>query len=139
MPNLLCNTAVKWCYLRLQYTLKVVDMLSILWKKFANIFLANTNVASCYYAGFFISGCIQHMKLMYFPCLNKYLDSGSTNINFSKITLPQLGAIFLNRLRLYMLSFMFWFMFANIRFEKNQNRKIHVMFIDKHNMKWNMK
>ena len=30
-------------------------------------------------------------------------------------------------------------MFANICFEKNQNSKIHVMFIIKHNMKWNMK
>ena len=33
------------------------------------------------------------------------------------------GAILLRQFRLYMLSFMFWFMFANIRFEKNQNRK----------------
>ena len=33
-----------------------------------------------------------------------------------------------------MLSFMFRFMFAKICFEKNQERKIHVMFIDKHNM-----
>ena len=40
-----------------------------------------------------------------------------------------LGAIFLRGFRLYMLSFMFRFMFANICFEKNQNRKIHVMFI----------
>ena len=31
----------------------------------------------------------------------------------------------------YMLSFMFRFMFANICFEKNQNSKIHVMFIMK--------
>ena len=40
-----------------------------------------------------------------------------------------IGAIFLRRFRLYMLSFMFRFMFANICFEKNQNSKIHVMFI----------
>ena len=40
---------------------------------------------------------------------------------------------------LYVLSFMFRFMFANICFVKNQNIKIHVMFITKHNMKWNMK
>ena len=46
-----------------------------------------------------------------------------------------IGRIFLRRFRLYVLSFMFWFMFANIRFEKNQNRKIHVMFII--NIKWN--
>ena len=47
------------------------------------------------------------------------------------------GPIFLRRFRLYVLSFMFRFMFANICFEKNQNIKIHVMFITKHNMKWN--
>ena len=45
------------------------------------------------------------------------------------------GAIFLRRFRLYILSFTFRFMFANICFEKNQNRKIHVMFIT--NIKWN--
>ena len=45
------------------------------------------------------------------------------------------GAIFLHQFRLYMLSFMFRFMFANTCFEKNQNIKIHVMFITKHNMK----
>ena len=39
------------------------------------------------------------------------------------------GAIFLRWFRLYMLSFMFRFMFANICNEKNQNSKIHVMFI----------
>ena len=49
------------------------------------------------------------------------------------------GPIFLRRFRLYVLSFMFRFMFANIYFEKDQNSKIHVMFIIKHNMKWNMK
>ena len=49
------------------------------------------------------------------------------------------GAIFLRWFRLYMLSFMFRFMFENICFEKNQNIKIHVMFITKHNMKWNIK
>ena len=47
------------------------------------------------------------------------------------------GPIFLRRFRLYVLSFMFRFMFVNICFEKNQNIKIHVMFITKHNMKWN--
>ena len=35
------------------------------------------------------------------------------------------GAIFLSRFRLYMLSFMFRFMFANICFEENQNSKKH--------------
>ena len=39
------------------------------------------------------------------------------------------GAIFLRRFMFYILSFMFRFMFANICFEKNQNSKIHVMFI----------
>ena len=39
------------------------------------------------------------------------------------------GPIFLRRFRLYVLSFMFRFMFANICFEKNQNIKIYVMFI----------
>ena len=39
------------------------------------------------------------------------------------------GPIFLRRFRLYVLSFMFRFMFANICFEKNQNMKIYVMFI----------
>ena len=38
------------------------------------------------------------------------------------------GPIFLRWFRLYVLSFMFRFMFANICFEKNQNSKIHVMF-----------
>ena len=47
------------------------------------------------------------------------------------------GPSFLLRFRLYVLSFMFRFMFVNICFEKNQNIKIHVMFITKHNMKWN--
>ena len=39
------------------------------------------------------------------------------------------GPIFLRRFRLYVLSFMFRFMFANICSEKNQNSKIYVMFI----------
>jgi hypothetical protein len=47
------------------------------------------------------------------------------------------GPIFLRRFRLYVSSFMFRFMFVNICFEKYQNIKIHVMFITKHNMKWN--
>ena len=37
--------------------------------------------------------------------------------------------IFLRRFKLFMLSFMFYCMFANICSEKNQNGKIHVMFI----------
>ena len=39
------------------------------------------------------------------------------------------GPIFLRRFRLYVLSFMFRFMFANICFEKNENSKIYVMLI----------
>ena len=39
------------------------------------------------------------------------------------------GPIFLHRFKLYMFSFMFGFMFANTCFEKNQNRKIYIMFI----------
>ena len=39
------------------------------------------------------------------------------------------GPIFLCRFKLYMFSFTFGFMFANICFEKNQNSKIYVMFI----------
>ena len=39
------------------------------------------------------------------------------------------GAIFLRRVRLYMLIFMLRLMFATLCFEKNQNSKIHVMFI----------
>ena len=39
------------------------------------------------------------------------------------------GPIFLRRFRLYVLSFMFRFMFANICLEKNENSKIYVMFI----------
>ena len=39
------------------------------------------------------------------------------------------GPIFLRRFKLYMFSFTFGFMFANISFEKNQNSKIYVMFI----------
>ena len=46
-----------------------------------------------------------------------------------------IGAIFLRRFRPYILSFMFRFMFANICFEKNQNSKIHIMFII--NITWN--
>ena len=45
------------------------------------------------------------------------------------------GPIFLLRFRLYVLYLMFRFMFANICFEKNENSKIYVMFITKHNMK----
>ena len=45
------------------------------------------------------------------------------------------GAIFLRRFRLYVLSFMFRFMFANICFEKNENSEIYVMFII--NITWN--
>ena len=41
----------------------------------------------------------------------------------------EIGPIFLRRFRLYVLYFMFRFMFANICFVKNQNSKIHVMFI----------
>ena len=63
----------------------------------------------------------------------------STLGKFRKTFFINIGAIFLLRFRLYVLSFMFRFMFANICFEKNQNIKIHVMFITKHNMKWNMK
>ena len=39
------------------------------------------------------------------------------------------GPIFLRRFRLYVLSFMFRFMLANICFEKNENSKIYVMLI----------
>ena len=39
------------------------------------------------------------------------------------------GPIFLRRFKLYMFSFKFGFMFANLCFEKNQNSKIYVMFI----------
>ena len=45
------------------------------------------------------------------------------------------GPIFLGRFKLYMFSFTFGFMFANICFEKNQNSKIYVMFII--NITWN--
>ena len=45
------------------------------------------------------------------------------------------GPIFLHRFKLYMFSFMFGFMFANICFEKNQNSKIYVTFII--NITWN--
>ena len=45
------------------------------------------------------------------------------------------GPIFLRRFKLYMFSFTFEFMFANICFEKNKNSKIFVMFIIKNNMK----
>ena len=60
-------------------------------------------------------------------------------ILFSRISYlkTNIGASFLRWFRLYVLSFMFRFMFVNICFEKNQNIKIHVMFITKHNMKWN--
>ena len=46
-----------------------------------------------------------------------------------------IGPIFLRRFKLYMFSFTFGFMFANICFEKNQNSKIYVMFII--NITWN--
>ena len=54
---------------------------------------------------------------------------------WTKFKTPVIGAIFLRRFRLYILSFKFIFMFANICFEKNQNSKIHVMFII--NITWN--
>ena len=57
----------------------------------------------------------------------KFMNNQHTTSNF--------GPIFLRRSRLYVLSFMFRFMFANICFEKNQNIKVHFMFITKHNMK----
>ena len=41
------------------------------------------------------------------------------------------GAIFLRWFRLYVLSFMFRFMFANMFFEKNPNIKILVMSMTK--------
>ena len=47
----------------------------------------------------------------------------------------EIGPIFLRRFKLYMFSFTFGFMFANICFEKNQNGKIYVMFII--NITWN--
>ena len=59
------------------------------------------------------------------------------HVSFYFSTWPSIvsGAIFLRQFRLYILSFMFRFMFANICFEKNQNSKIHVMFII--NITWN--
>ena len=51
------------------------------------------------------------------------------------IGIKHIGPIFLHRFRLYVLSFMFIFMFANICFEKNQNSKIHVTFMI--NITWN--
>ena len=45
------------------------------------------------------------------------------------------GPIFLRRFKLYMFSFTFGIMFANICFIKNQNSKIFVMFII--NITWN--
>ena len=56
-------------------------------------------------------------------------------IIFLLASFKEYGPIFLRRFRLYVLSFMFRFMFVNICFQKNQNIKIHVMFITKHNMK----
>ena len=65
-------------------------------------------------------------------CANYYQPT-VRNITLDKLFdilfLFDIGAIFLCRFRLYKLSFMFRFMFANICFEKNQNSKIHVMFI----------
>ena len=51
------------------------------------------------------------------------------------------GAIFLCRFRLYMLSFIFRFMFANICFEKNQNSKfqpLQVWYVMIHVIKHDM-
>ena len=41
----------------------------------------------------------------------------------------EIGPIFLRQFKLYMFSFTFGFMFANICFEKKPNRKIYVMCI----------
>ena len=51
------------------------------------------------------------------------------DIKESSFYLVDIGAIFLCRFRLYVLSFMFRFMFANICFEKNENSKIYVTLI----------
>ena len=64
------------------------------------------------------------------------LGSAAINKRVFQFKIPKdNGPIFLRRFRLYVLFFMFRFMFVNICFEKNQNIKIHVMFITKHNMK----
>ena len=47
----------------------------------------------------------------------------------SRLVCLNSGPIFLHRFKLYMFSFTFGFMFANICFEKNQSSKIYVMFI----------
>ena len=62
------------------------------------------------------------------PSFKHLLDIG---VGWSQLKLPKPGngAIFLRWFRLYMLSVMFRFMFANICFNKNKNSKIHVMFI----------
>ena len=72
-----------------------------------------------------------------FSKLYVYVHNRSLNleINSNGPGVYYIEAIFLNRFRLYILSFMFRFMFANICFEKNQNSKIRVMFIEK--ITWN--
>ena len=84
----------------------------------------------------------QHFKKLSESKFKKYLYLTKYWLIFKFEKYPQhkpswtdYGAIFLCRFRLYMLSFMFRFMFSNICFEKNQNSKIHVMFII--NITWN--
>ena len=68
------------------------------------------------------------------PTLRWYADdqeirSGHTQVLMFDCLIQGMGPIFLRRFRLYVLSFMFRFMLANICFEKNENSKIYVMLI----------
>ena len=72
--------------------------------------------------------------------LKIFVDLEYLNFNWYKqahtqSVLSVIGPIFLCRFKLYMFSFTFGFMFANICFEKNQNSKIYVMFMI--NITWN--
>ena len=77
--------------------------------------------------------------VLYEVSFKYYLETLFSSCKVWQLQRRDKGPIFLRRFRLYVLSFILRFMFANICFEKNQNNKIHFMFITKRNMKWNMK
>ena len=77
-----------------------------------------------------IANFISPEKLLF--CYYTFLPKGFAPNSHNPNTVDEYcsyGPIFLRRFKLYMFSFTFGFMFANIYFEENQNSKIYVMFI----------
>ena len=133
----------------------VLTVRNILWILPSNYFLDHSENFLVLYVHFLsVAQKVDTVSFMWFSILCRKMqmlnkqeqrgDSPEGKINkyqstflFKNSSCQKYGAIFLHRFRLYMLSFMFRFMFANICLEKNQNSKIHVMFII--NITWNMK